>query len=277
MTTPFTVHLDSDQRIKGSHSQFSYQIHLPPGDYDRIAVDSVSIPKTYYYLVDATFTLTEGGSSVVVSITDGNYTFAALSSNLQALLNTASPTSWTYVVSVPNSNTEPSTGKMTFTVSGNGGVQPTITTNGDSRLYTAMGFAINSVNTFVSETLVSTYVCILTINEIYVRSDLVEPRVNDEYSDCLISINVVNIPDFSSISYNSSGLELLSKPLNRSVGRSGVYNFTLTDNNDNVLHLFTQTGININLVFFRLDQTYDVLTKYIKYRLNMDKAAIQDE
>ena len=270
-TRPHTVHVDSDRKIYGTHSNFSYKIILPTGEYNRVAVSSISIPKTLFYISSASFDLTEDGSTVTISLVDGNYTFNALRTVMATLLTTGSPNGYTYTCSIPDENREPSTGKYTFNVSGNGAIQPTLTIPSDSRLYKALGFPADTAVSFAGDTLVSTYVCLLTISEIFLRTDLVRTAVNHEYSDNIASINITNISDFSSIAFQGSDLALTSKPMaDRLPTGGGIYQFVLTDNDERILDLKTNSGINIDLVFFKYDDTPDLIARYVKYRVSKD-------
>lgn len=255
LVQPYIAHIDSDFRQNGTHSHFNYTITLPNNRvFDRVAVLSASIPKSFY-LVDGSsaersFTITEDGSSAVISLTAGNYSIRSLAKQLTNLLNAGSPNGYTYSVTYPAVD-DVQTGKVTFRVSDNTGVQPILSFGSSSKVWRTMGFESNSSNVFSSNELVSVNVPLLSIGEIFVKSSVVKAETNSISDSILCSINIINAPDFSAIAYQpSTDLLFTSKPFSGHTGDS--YSFVVVDNNGNILN-FNGVSCNIDLVFFKFD------------------------
>ena len=119
-------YIDSHDRVSGTHSDFTYFLDMKNEDYDSVVLLQASIPKSYYIVQNGrnTFTLDENGTQVVISLPIGNYSRSSFRAQLQTSLNASSPNGWAYVVSVPNASVTADNGFYTFTVSGNGGIQP---------------------------------------------------------------------------------------------------------------------------------------------------------
>ena len=124
-------YVSSVDRLSGSSSNFLYKFAFSnnTGNYDTVAVLSAAIPKSYYLIssYNDEFTLSENGTDVVITVTSGNYSLTSWKNTLTTLLNNNSPNGWIYTVTFPSPNSGSSTGKLTFTVSGNSGIQPIFT------------------------------------------------------------------------------------------------------------------------------------------------------
>ena len=173
--TSYVVQVDSDQREEGTHQDFVYSVPFY-NEYDTVAVLSATIPKTWY-LVDSprnTFTLTEGGFSVTITVPVGNYSATSFKYVVQNLLNTHSPQNYTYAISFtdPASTTQSANGLYTFTVSNNI-AQPIITFPDTSTLYKQFGFNYNSANQFAGDQIQSINVIDFQLtNAIFIKSDI---------------------------------------------------------------------------------------------------------
>lgn len=200
-------YIDSRNRIEGTDSNFLCQLDFAREYYYLQA----KIPKSYYLVGrgENTFTLTEGILSTTITIPVGNYTRTNLKTTLQATLTQSSPNGWVYAVSVPSSS-QPETGKYTFTVTGNGGVQPIFTSS--ICLWEQIGFNENSVNTFSANQLTSTNVVKLQIEDfVYIHSDMCT-NGNDSI---LQAIYVADIQDYSNITTSIQMLGHILSPLFR--------------------------------------------------------------
>lgn len=234
-------YINSNNRLTGTHSNFSYYLNIDPNEeFDRVVVLAASIPKSYY-LVDSSyksFTLQEGVSTVTITFDEGNYTRNGLSIKLQSLLNANSPNDFSYTVTYKNISNNADNGKYTITVSGNGGVQPIfIFTN---QMYEQLGFNINSSNQFTANVLESTNVVNLT-NEttLFIHSDICQ---NNEGNNILQEIYASGEPSYSTISFSNHAPSEYSKIMVTS--KSNSYNFYLTDENGQNINT---NGVNINL------------------------------
>jgi len=229
-------YINSGNRISGSDSDFTYRIDFPRNtEYTHVVLLDISIPKSFYLVQDGynTFTLDEDGKTATITLTSGNYSLRSLQATLTTLLNTGSPNGWTYAVSYPNADTV-ERGKMTFTVSGNSGVQPSfiLTTN----LHHILGFSSNTTNTFVGDTLTSTNVINLQKETtLYLHSNLCMSYDND----ILSSIYANDDADFSNITVQNMNAELTAKPLKHTKG--DVYYFKLINHDGEVVELNGQS------------------------------------
>lgn len=254
-------YINSARRISGTNSNFRYYLNIDPvQEYDRVVVLAASIPKSYY-LVDSShnhFTLSEGISSTSILFPEGNYSRRSLTTTLQTLLNTGSPNGYTYTVTYTNIGSGNDNGKLTITVTGNGGVQPVFTFTDE--MYEQLGFNINSVNTFVADTLVSTNVINLT-NEatLFIHSNICQ---NSEGDNVLQEIYTVGDSSYSMINFLNPipmeyGKNLVS-------GTTNIYDFFLTDEYGNIIDT---NGINVNftLMIYKRNDIDKMIKGAIKY------------
>jgi hypothetical protein len=232
-------YINSNNRINGSHSDFTIKIQLKPGTtYKYVTVLDASIPKSFYIVPEHynTFTLDENGASTTITIPAGNYTRKSLKETLATQLTSSSPNSWTYAVTYSNINSSVDTGKYTVSVSGNGGVQPSFifTTN----MYEILGFDRNSTHSFLADTLVAPNVANLSREStIFIRSDVCQ-----EQDDILQNIVTSDNPSFSYVDFRNYMPNEYKKKYNS--GADNVFYFRITDENDRGLDL---NGLNLQL------------------------------
>lgn len=191
--------VDSTFRVNGTTSDFTWQCKNIQKDmpvniaWNRCCVEDIAVPKSYY-LVQAPyncFTLQEGANSVTVTVTPGNYKRKNFASNLATLLNAASPGHFTYTVTYPR-NTQPDTGLYTYTVTNNGGVQPSFIfpSTQPCTVHRQMGFDPKSINAFVNNVLTSANFVDFQLDwYLNLTSDLCETDGNN----ILISVNMAGI------------------------------------------------------------------------------------
>ena len=210
--------IDSSQALSGTTSNFQYQINIPRGnEYDRVCVLQAIIPKSYY-LVNApynTITLSENGVQTTVTITPGNYNVKSWTTLIAALLTAASSQGWTYTITFPNAITQVDTGLFTYTVSGNGSLQPQIIFPSTSLVYEQFGFSASSTNVFVANNLTSVNVVKFQVEDvIFIHSDISYNNDQTSKNDVLQEIYASSTPNFSNIIYQNSGaIEAYSKKL----------------------------------------------------------------
>lgn len=263
MSKTLVVDIDSDLRLEGTESEFTYRLTLDSEEYDRVSLLSITIPKSMY-LVSATyggntFELIELGTPVTVTIPEGNYSFRSIVSVLQTQLNLMSIHGWTYTVAGNSS-----LGKLIFSVTGNTGNQPSIRFPISSSLFSVMGFNANSTTVFVGNTLTSPNVVMLTVSQILVKSDLAQ---SDWYSDTignvLGSFSLAGTPNFGAFTWSSPDPMMFSRALDNR--RSGFSWFWLTDQYDNSIDLHG-LPVTISIVFFKSDSSRELIEKDIKLR-----------
>jgi hypothetical protein len=236
------VYVNSNKRLSGTHGDFTYKIDTPPDfEYDHICVLNICIPKSYYVVPDGynTFTLIEDDREFTVTVPPGNYNRRSLQYTLGNIMTAASLSygyAYTYTVTYPNTVTSADTGKYTFIVSNNGGVNPILTTN--NQFYEQIGFDPNSVNTFVANELTSTNVIKLQSEDtLYLHSDIV-----DNGNDNILLEIYGNSADFTNITAHVTDIRAWSKKV--LTRNSNVYRFYLSDENDVPINL---NGLNINM------------------------------
>jgi hypothetical protein len=255
-------YINSRERTTGTNSNFSYEIKLPAGNnFDRVVCLQASIPKTYYLVQSPgnTITLTEDGKDAKITLPEGNYGVESLKTVLATQLTAeskASLNSYTYTITSPDEFKTTGTGKLTFTVSGNGLIQPIINLT-DSNLYEILGFNENSINQFTANSLTSPNVINLQKEStLYIHSDICQ----DNESNVLQELFASNNPDFTSVVYNCTNADLYAKKLTNN--RSNIFNFQLLDENDREIHLNGGNMVFTLCVFKKID-TYRNLDRFI--------------
>lgn len=266
--SPAFVWVDSDYRISGTSSCFTYDVRLPTNlHYDSVALLQASVPKSYYLVKSGsnTLTLTEGKSSATITVPAGNYSMASFRTVLTTLLNAGSPTGYTYAISQPSTATEASTGKYTFTVSGNSGVQPSFTFPSGSELYLQMGFNSASTNAFSANTLHSAHVVDFnTTRAVLIKTDMVAGIGSGTHGSAVLQeIYSFNTSDFSNIGFANPAPLFSAKRLVST--RQDIATFTITDLNDQQVD-FNGGSVNFSLLFFRRDNYNELALQDLKMR-----------
>ncbi len=144
------IEVDSSRRIGGDDNDFTYNIEHDVKDCDRIVLASGAFARSSYTIPEDQnfFTLQEGLQTEPVIVTPGLYTRRTFMPTIVTALNAASPNDWVYACSY-----SALTNRWTFTVTGNGGVQPSFIF--DEFLYEEMGFLHDTTNAFVANSITS--------------------------------------------------------------------------------------------------------------------------
>ena len=79
--------------------------------------------------------------------------------------------------------------------------------------------------------------------------------------DVLVTINSTTSINYSSINYVCPAPEFYSRIL--SSQKNNTYNFTLTDENNELIHL-NGLNLNITLLFYKVDQIFDQIRNFMK-------------
>lgn len=237
--------IDSNHRINGDESDFTFMLDIPKDrKYDNVVVLGASIPKSFYIVSENhnEFDLEEDGLLTTIRMPLGNYSIDVFMDILKPILDAGSIAlghNYVYTISTPEDGSilnSPSTGKLTFSVSNNGGIQPSIICNSTHDIYQQLGFRINSVNTFIADTITSSTVVRFQKNKIvYIKSDIVNQK-----DGILQEVYSHNTTDYSYIIYQCTNVELNSRKINNH--SNNTYKFTLVDNDDLIVNL---NGINI--------------------------------
>jgi len=265
MSDRATFVVNSANRLSGTNGKFAYQIQLDLNvGYDRVAVLSANIPKTWYQIQDGlnTFELVEGMSMATITIPVGSYTRNSFATVLKTLLNAGSPNAWTYSVAIPNILLQADTGKYTYSVTGNGAVQPSFVLGGNN-IYKQMGFSPSTTYTFTSNSLVSLNVCNFASEAcLFLKSDMCYNILTGD--NVLQEIYPGGTGYNSYIPFTNINPELNARTL---VNKSNVYNFYLTDENGVDL---TLNGINMvfTVLVWRSSRFESLVDNFIKWKVN---------
>lgn len=258
-------YIDSRARASGTDSDFTMQLNINTEDnFDSAVILECIIPKSYWLVPKNrnTFQLSENGIVVTIIVPVGNYNRRSFATQIQSLLNSASPHSYSYSIKYPNSLTDPDTGYYTYTVSGNGGVQPLFIFS--TFLFEQFGFNKNSTNIFSSNTLVSSNVIKLQLEDtIYIHSDMISNSGNDNVLQHVFCS--AGSGNFSNIHFQTNGdVEAYSKKLLSH--NSNVFRFYICDEEDNPIDL---NGLNMSMILmlYKKNTVIEDAMKVMTYEL----------
>lgn len=250
MNKTYTEYIDSDYRLDGTSSNFTYHIY-PPKNYNKFSLVSCSIPKTFYMIQDGynTFIVEENGVQHTITIPIGNYSQLSFKTKVLALLVLSC--SYTYAI-----ERLPQTFKYNITVTGNAGIQPKFIFPSTSILYRNFGFNFGSTNTFSADTLTSVNIPLFQhTNVIFVRSNMSETQSSSLSGNIIGQVNCSTTPFMSSINYQVSDPKLQGKDFD---ANKKSFTFYITDADGFILDL-NGIPINLELVFYDDDNSGDVI------------------
>ena len=80
-------YIDSRNRLSGTDSNFTYYLDLGNNKFDNVCLLQGNFPKSYYLIQDGqnTFTLSEDGDSVEITVPIGNYNRTSIKNKIQSL------------------------------------------------------------------------------------------------------------------------------------------------------------------------------------------------
>ena len=256
-TAPQVVSFNSKDRISGSNSNFvSAPVDIGINKFNSVCLLCASIPKSYYNVPSGynTFTLTEKGVNTTITIPVGSYNKINLASVLSTLLTNGSVAlgnNWTYVITNP-SPTQADTFKFTFTVSGNGLFQPTITMTSTSP-FRQLGFEPSSSYPFVANVLTSANAINLAyILRIFIKSNICNDS-NDGVLDEILSVG--SFAPQSVLFYQQFNIDVNTRIFNSNLPNS--WNFVLVDSYGQEIDL---NGIPwaFTVVFYERNNTHEI-------------------
>ena len=251
-------YIDSENRLNGTESNFTYSIEIPDSQkYDYVCVLSMTVPLSYYLIRPPfnTFTLIEGDSNVTITIPYGNYTANSFAAVVTGLLNSSSPNSFEYSMSLSNSYSNVNTGKYNYTVSGNN-MQPQFQFG--SRICQQMGFPENSTVTFIEDALQSSNVLdFIPSSTLFLHSDIV-----DDNTSVLQELYSNNTVQYSNHVYQCQSIEMYSKKLRSN--KDNVFKFSIEDEHGVELDLNGHSFL-FTLMLYKKNDFYDVFKRFIKY------------
>lgn len=262
-----TYYIDSHRKVSGTDSNFTYAINMPKlasADGMAVCVMSAVIPKSYYLVASGrnTFTLTENGVSVTITVTPGNYSASSFKTTLVALLNAATMNGYVYALDFDSR-----TAKYSYTVTGGGAVSVTLPASQGSGLHEQFGCTSGATYTFPFTS--PNVVKFQAKDTLLLHSDIMDTSENDVLVDLIASSNT----DFSSITYRCTDVVSYAKKL-RTVS-SGSFRFYVTDEDGQPIDL---NGLNM-VISIRIFHPLDYLIRnYIDLRVAQvkDKLKIDD-
>jgi hypothetical protein len=248
------ITIDSKNRISGTPTDFDILIDIEKNTtYNRVCLLDCDIPKSFYTVqTNSYFTLTESAGSVNITLDAGNYNILSFKNIVAAALNSNSPTGYTYTMTFPNSNSQPSTGKFTINVSGNGVDIPYITIN--TTLYDQFGCDQEDVlyltaNTYTSANVVD----FQKTNTVFVKSNCC-----DGEKDGILAEIYTKTSDYSTIEYNSPDIIFSSRVLSRN--SVNLYHFTIVDKNELTLQL-NGGSVVMTILFYEISDFHELAKK----------------
>ena len=252
---PHIFTFNSKDRISGTNSNFqSRPINLAQSQhYTDVCVIQASIPRTLYNVPAGynTFVLSENGILSTVIIPPASYSVFNLIPVLTAALNAASTQGWTYTVTFPALD-QPQSFRYTFTVSGNGALQPSfIFLNG---MFRVLGFLTGTTNTFVANTLVSTAaVNFAYSSRAFIKSDVCQNTDRGILQEILNF--ATNCSPYTYCYFEQMACDLTSRNFNDQSRNS--WNFTLVDGFDQEIDT-NNVSWSFTIAFYARADTHEV-------------------
>ena len=273
------IYVDSGAQLTSSKNTWNISIDINlEGDYNRITVLQSQIPVSYYVIGSGanTFTLTEGNSSVTVTITPANYNVFSFSTTVGALLTAASPNGYTYTITYPNAYTSPDTGLLTYTVNS---IARTVSFTFPARspLSEQFGFISGSTNFFsvsgLVQTITSTNVVNFTPeNSLYIRCNFCDGETTSEQSDVLLAVYGSNVQPYSTITFTNPCPLETSKRL---VSRDRNLSFSVCDENSQPIFM-NGGNIQMTLMFYKDETVNKSIEEYIAMKTRLLEIEVDD-
>jgi hypothetical protein len=258
-------YISSEERTSGTSDNFMFKLSIPDGQkFDRVCVLQASIPQSYYIVAEGSnvFILRELGTDIQVTVPAGNYSVLSLAGVIQALLTSASSHSWVYTVVFPNTVTSANTGKLLYSVTGNGVDQPSFYFQNE--LHEQFGFELRTWYPFVSGVLQSAnVVSFVPETRVFIHSDL---GINFDDGDTVLQeIYGNNTAPLSVMSYQlTTDPSAYSKRLRSDNNNS--YHFWITDKSGVQLNLNGQ-DIMITILAYRKDNFTELFRTWIQHSI----------
>ena len=259
------VIVDSSQRFSGTSSQFTIALSLPTevSDFDRVVLNQISIPRSWYDVDNNlnTFVLVENSVSATVTLTPGLYNVNSLILSLQTALNLASPNGYIYTITYPNSATQVNTNKFTFKCSNTVVTKSLIFTNA---LYLQLGFNANTTNIFTGSITSTNSISISYINRLFLKSSICDTAQDNILQEILVA---GQFPSCSYVYYENPLFDAQSRVFTSSQNNS--WTFSLYDRYGNLVNLQGQDYV-FSLFLYKKDRTSELHHESLKIS-NLEK------
>ena len=273
------IYVDSGAQLTSSKNTWNISIDINlEGDYNRITVLQSQIPVSYYVIGSGanTFTLTEGNSSVTITIPPANYNVFSFSTTIGALLTASSPNGYTYTITYPNAYTSPDTGLLTYTVNS---IAKTVSLTFPSRspLSEQFGFVSGSTNFFsvsgAVQTITSTNVVNFTPeNSLYIRCNFCDGETTSEQSDVILAVYGSNVQPYSTITFTNPCPLETSKRL---TSRDRNLSFSVCDENSQPIFM-NGGNIQMTLMFYKDITVNTSIEEYIAMKTRLLELDVEE-
>jgi hypothetical protein len=274
------VYVDSGNQLTSSTNIWNAKLDINfQEDYDRITVLQAMIPVSYYVIgVGAnTFTLKEGSTSIVITISPANYNVFNFATIVGGLMTTNSPNGYIYTITYPNNYTQPDTGIFTYSVNSIANTVSLIFPAG-SPIADQFGFFTGSTNIFSisgsNQIIQSTAVVnFIPENSLMIHSNICDGETTSNLSDVLITIYGFNVQPYSTITYvNPCPLETSR----RLASRDRNLIFSITDENNNFISMNGQ-NIQLTLMFYKEETINKSIEQYIGMKTKLLELDLQTQ
>jgi len=260
--------VDSSQRITGTSSNFTINLNLPSfvQDYDRVALNQISIPRSWYDVETGvnTFQFKEGagGTLKTITVTPGMYNCLTLASAIATLLTSNSQNGYTYTVTYPNSAVTVNNNLFTFTSSNTSTVFYFIF---GTAMYQQMGFASNTTYTSTSGVLTSVNsISISYINRLFLVSNACNTSYNSYLQEILIA---GQYPSTSFVFWENLNYDVNSKEFTNP--QNNCWDFAIYDRYGNIINLHGLELV-LSLIFYKKNKTDELHMEHMRLQ-NLEK------
>jgi len=260
--------VDSSQRVSGTSSNFTINLNLPSfvQDYDRVALNQISIPRSWYDVETGvnTFQFKEGagGTLKTITVTPGMYNCLTLASAVATLLTTNSQNGYTYTVTYPNSAVTVNDNLFTFTSSNTTTVFYLIFT---TAMYQQLGFASNTTYTSTSGVLKSVNsISISYINRLFLVSNACNTSYNSYLQEILIA---GQYPSTAFVFWENLNYDVNSKEFTNP--QNNCWDFAIYDRYGNIINLHGLELV-LSLIFYKKNKTDELHMEHMRLQ-NLEK------
>lgn len=271
------LYIDSTSQLTTNKNVFTVTVDSDiTSDYDMCSLISAQIPVSFYILQDGynTFTLTEGGQSIIITIPPGNYSVYSFQSTVGALLTASSPNGYTYSLLFSNIFTQVDTGKYTFQ-SSNTVTQISFQFPANNAVSEPFGFDPGTTVYFTNGTLQSkNVVSFIPETSVFVHASFVQGATQSGFTDVLACIFSSNAAPYSTINYINPQIYETAK---QTCNLTKVMTFSLTDeygssillNGGSIILQILLFKSNSNPVISEMKRGFKLMEDYINMKTNL--------
>lgn len=251
-------YVNSSLRLNGSHTDFNCKIVLPVDEqYTHCALLDFVCPGSFYSVTtrNNSIVVEENSLQRVVAVDVGNYDIKSFRAVLQNALNSGQHTGYSYTITYNSSTTTVDNGLYTYTCTTGGNPQPKFLITGG--LYEQMGFDMDSVYVFSSDTLTSTNVVNFRPKT---RIQLHCSDMVGEFSNNILQQIIDLDGDFKYIQFVNNNIQETCKKFTKT--KTEVYNFQIRDRDGQLLDT-NGIPVTFSVLFFEMDDTYRKLLQAV--------------